>query len=134
MSGSAGGIVFGAGSGATTALVEDPAAFFQTNQWVPIAIGVALALGTHLLKLAGRATMNAVTAGVAAPVVSAAEDGASAALSIAAIVFPVLVIVLLAGLVVVAVVVVRRFRRRRAARRAAGSPSARERDGAAGGS
>lgn len=111
----AGGIAFGAGSGATTALVQDPASFFQTNQWVPIAIGVALALGTHLLKLTTRAAINTVTGGTGAPVASVAEDGAAVSLSIGALVFPIAVLGILAIIVTAGLLVVRRLHRRRRA-------------------
>lgn len=111
----AGGIAFGAGSGATTALVQDPASFFQTNQWVPIAIGVALALGTHLLKLTTRAAINTVTGGTGAPVASVAEDGAAVSLSIGALVFPIAVLGILAIIVTAGILVVRRLHRRRRA-------------------
>lgn len=112
----AGGIAFGASSGATTALVQDPASFFQSNQWVPVVIGVVLALGTHLLKLTTRATLNAVTGGAAAPVASIAEDGAAVTLSLSAILFPIAVLVVLALVIVIAVVAIRRLRARRRAR------------------
>lgn len=113
----AGGIAFGASSGATTAIVQDPASFFQTQQWAPIAIGVVLALGTHLLKAGGRAAINTVTGGAAAPVISFVEDGTAGVLAIAAILFPIAVLLILAGMVVVGVLV---FRRTRAAQRARG--------------
>ncbi|CAN5354747.1 DUF4126 domain-containing protein [soil metagenome] len=112
----AGGIAFGTGSASGTAVVKDPAAFFTSYAWVPIAIGVVLALGTHLTKMASRPAMNAVTVGAAAPVVSTAEDFGSVILSFVAILVPVLVIVAIIGVVIgFTALFRRRFRRRREA-------------------
>ncbi|HWS51275.1 MAG TPA: DUF4126 domain-containing protein [Microbacterium sp.] len=108
-----GGIAFGTGSGSATALVEDPASFFTSNAWVPVAIGVLLALGTHVTKMAARPAANAITFGAAAPVVSTLEDISSVVLSVLAILLPVLVLVALAGIVVGFVVLFRRRARRR---------------------
>ncbi|QEO15907.1 DUF4126 domain-containing protein [Agromyces intestinalis] len=110
----AGGFAFGSGTTATTVAVTDPAAFFASNQWVPIAIGAALALAVHLLKAVARPVVNAATFGLGAPLVSAAEDASSVALSFAAILVPLLVIAGIAGIVFVAIRVIRRRRRRRA--------------------
>jgi uncharacterized protein DUF4126 len=109
-----GGLVFTSGVGATTAAVTDPATFFTSQQWVPVAIGVAIALGVHLMKAAARPVINAATGGIGAPVASAAEDAGSFALAFAAILAPALVLV---GIVVIAVLVVVLVRRRRRARR-----------------
>lgn len=109
----AGGIAFGTGSASGTAVVTDPAAFFTSGSWVPIAIGVVLALGTHLTKMAARPVLNAATVGTAAPVVSTAEDAGSVILSFAALLAPLLVIVALGGIVVAFVAGIRRARRRR---------------------
>lgn len=109
----AGGIAFGTGSGSATALVEDPGAFFTSNAWVPVAIGVVLALGTHVTKMAARPALNAVTAGAAAPVVSTAEDIGSVILSFLALLLPILVLVALGGLVVAVVSLFRRAGRRK---------------------
>ena len=49
-----GGIVFGSGSASQTAAVTDPAAFFESNQWVPIVTGVLIALLVHGAKTAVR--------------------------------------------------------------------------------
>ncbi|MGV8896488.1 MAG: DUF4126 domain-containing protein [Rhodoglobus sp.] len=114
----AGGIAFGTGSTSETAIVEDPAAFFSSNGWVPIVVGILLALITHVIKTASRPALNAATAGVAAPVVSTLEDFSSIILSVLALLLPVLVIVALGGLVMGFVVLLRRSRRRRAEQRA----------------
>ena len=106
----AGGIAFGTGSASGTAVVTDPASFFTSGSWVPIAIGVVLALGTHLTKMAARPALNAVTVGAAAPVVSTAEDIGSVVLSFLALILPILVLVAIAGLVIAAVVAIRKFR------------------------
>jgi hypothetical protein len=108
-----GGIVFGTGSATTTSAVPDPATLFADNQWVPIAVGAALALAVHLIKASVRPALNAVTGGIAAPFVSAAEDVGSVLLSLFALLLPVLVAVALLAAVVAGVVVVRRVRRRR---------------------
>ena len=108
-----GGIVFGAGSTAETVRVDDPAALFADNAWVPIVIGVVLALIVHALKAAARPLANLATGGVAAPVLSTAEDVSSLALAAAAIFLPALAGVLLVALVIVAVVILRRRRRSR---------------------
>jgi hypothetical protein len=109
-----GGIAFGTGSASGTAVVKDPAAFFTSYAWVPIAIGVLLALATHLTKMASRPVLNAATVGAAAPLVSTAEDFGSVILSFIALLVPVLVIVAIGGVVVGFVALFRRrFRTRR---------------------
>lgn len=109
----AGGLAFGAGSTSETVTVSDPGAFFSSNQWVPIAAGVLIALGVHGIKAAARPVINASTGGVGAPVASTAEDIGSVAVSVAAILVPVLVLFGLALLAFAAVAVLRRRRERR---------------------
>lgn len=110
-----GGIAFGAGASAQTVAVEDPSAFFTDNAWVPIVIGVGIALAVHVVKAVGRVAANSVTGGLAAPALSTAEDGASFMLAVAAIVVPILALVLLVGLIVAAVVMTKRRRARKRA-------------------
>lgn len=109
----AGGLAFGSGATTETVAVTDPAAFFESNQWVPIVSGVIIALVVHLAKLAVRPVLNAVTAGLAAPVVSTVEDVSSVVLTVLAILLPVLVIVAVPLLAWMAVSGVRRIRSRR---------------------
>ena len=116
-----GGIAFGAGSGAQTIAVDDPAAFFTDNTWVPVVTGVVIALVVHVIKATARVAANATTGGLAAPVLSSAEDGASFALAAAAIVVPVVAALLLIGLAVAIVVILRRRARRRRDRTAPSS-------------
>ena len=111
----AGGLAFGTGSGSETVTVADPGAFFTTNQWVPIAAGVVIALVVHGVKSASRPVVNATTAGFGAPVASTAEDIGSVVMSVLAIVLPVLVLGGLGVLVWAAVWVLRLRRRRRRA-------------------
>ena len=108
-----GGIVFGGGVGGETAAVPDPAAFLESGRWVPVAIGVGIALVVHLAKAALRPVLNTLTFGLAAPVVSGVEDAGSVVLSVFAILVPVLVVLALAALVVAFVLALRRTRRRR---------------------
>jgi hypothetical protein len=110
----AGGIVFGSGTAAQTATVTDPASFFTSNAWVPIVIGILLALTVHVGKTVVRPAANVATAGIAAPVLSTIEDVFSAVMSFVALLLPILVIVGLAGLVAGAIGLGRRMRRRRA--------------------
>ncbi|BDZ37933.1 DUF4126 domain-containing protein [Microbacterium suwonense] len=114
-----GGIAFGAGAGAQTIAVEDPSAFFTDNAWVPVVIGVAIALAVHVVKALGRVAANAVTGGLAAPALSTAEDGASFLLAVAAIVVPILALVLLVGLIIALILMAQRRRARSRAARAA---------------
>jgi hypothetical protein len=106
-----GGIVFGGGAASETAAVTDPAAFFSSNQWVPIVSGVVIALLVHGAKTAVRPALNVATFGLAAPVASSVEDAGSVLLSLFAVVVPVLVVVALVALVAVFVVLLRRRRR-----------------------
>ena len=112
----AGGLAFGAGSGTQTVAVTDPESFFTSQAWVPVVVGVVLALVVHLGKSAARPVVNASTAGIGGPFVSAAEDATSVALSFAALLLPVLVLVLLAGMAWLAWRVLRRRSRRRNSR------------------
>ena len=115
----AGGLAFGAGSSSQTVTVSDPASFFGSHQWVPVAAGVVIALCVHGVKAASRPVVNASTAGVGAPVASTAEDITSVALSVLAILLPVLVLLGLVLLVLAGVWVFRRRRRRKREGRAA---------------
>lgn len=117
----AGGIVFGAGSSAEALTLDDPSALLADNAWVPIVIGIVIALGVHALKALARPVANAATAGLAAPLVSTAEDVSSFGLAMAAIFVPVIALLLLIGLVVAAVMLLRRRRRRRTAQVAPGA-------------
>lgn len=109
----AGGIVFGSGSGAQTVAVTDPSEFLASQQWVPIAAGVVIALVVHLGKMLARPAANALTAGAAAPVLSTAEDLGALGFSILALVLPVLVVVALLALVIVVPFLLARARRQR---------------------
>jgi len=111
----AGGIVFGGGSSTETAFVTDPDKFFSSNQWVPIVAGIVIALVIHLLKSAARPVINTMTAGLAAPAVSAAEDAGSVTLTLSALLIPVLVIVVLVLVVFGLISLVRRATQKRPA-------------------
>ncbi|PSK62898.1 hypothetical protein B0E53_05175 [Micromonospora sp. MH33] len=115
----AGGLAFGAGSSSETVTVSDPDTFFSSHQWVPVVVGVLIALGVHLLKSAARPVINATTAGFGAPVASTAEDATSAVMSVVAILLPVLVLAFLLGFVAFLFWFLRRRRSRRRERRAA---------------
>lgn len=108
-----GGIAFGAGSSAQTLAVDDPSSFFADNAWVPIVVGIGIALAVHVVKAVGRVAANTVTGGIAAPVLSTAEDGASFLLAAAAILVPLLAGVLLIALIIGVVVMTKRRRARR---------------------
>ncbi|MGE0219905.1 DUF4126 domain-containing protein [Mycolicibacterium sp.] len=112
----AGGIVFGSGTAAQTAAVSDPGAFAQSGQWIPVAIGVGVALVVSLTKSTVRPAANVATAGVAAPVLSTIEDIASVTLVFLAILVPVLAVVAAFAVGWAAVRAIRRRRRARAAR------------------
>ncbi|GIF48682.1 membrane protein [Asanoa ferruginea] len=103
----AGGLAFGAGTSSSTT-VSDPGSFFGSHQWVPVAVGVLLALGVHGIKATARPVINVGTAGFGAPIVSTLEDIASVAMSLVALVLPVLIVVFLVGLVVLFVWALRR--------------------------
>lgn len=114
-----GGIVFGSSMtseiaglsfGGETATVTDPEQFMTSGTWVPIVIGVVLALLVHGVKALTRPVANTATAGVAAPVLSTAEDGVAVVLSVVAVFLPVLVVLGLLGLMVGAWWLLRRRR------------------------
>jgi len=108
----AGGIAFTTGTGSETRTVTDPAELFSTN-WVPLVVGILLALGVHLVKMAARPVLNVATAGVAAPVASVTEDIASVALSVLAVAVPIMLIVLVPALAIGGWAAIRAVRRRR---------------------
>jgi hypothetical protein len=110
----AGGLAFGAGSGAQTVTVSNPGSFFGSHQWVPVAAGVLIALCVHGVKATARPVVNVSTAGFGAPIVSTIEDFGSAVMAVLAILMPILVLVGIALFIWLAIVVVRRRRRKRA--------------------
>ena len=106
----AGGIVFGAGSSSQT--LADPGAAVSSGQWIPVVVGIVIALLMHLAKSAVRPAANVATAGVAAPVLSTIEDGVSIGLVFVAILLPVLVLVALVVIAWAAFALIRRRRRK----------------------
>lgn len=106
---SAGGIVFG--SAAQSHTVTDPGAFAQSGEWIPVVIGVAVALAVSLTKSTVRPAANVATAGMAAPVLSVVEDIISVTLVFLAILVPMLVLVAVIALAWTAVRLIRRRRR-----------------------
>lgn len=114
-----GGIMFGASSGSQTALVTDPAQYYESKQWVPVVSGVVISLVVHLMKAGIRAGVNSMTLGFGAPVMSVAEDTVSVGMSLAAILAPFLVILFLLLIVVLFIWARRRRKRRKAAKLAA---------------
>ncbi|MFC4007463.1 DUF4126 domain-containing protein [Nonomuraea purpurea] len=112
-----GGVVFSA----TNAAAELESSTWMTEHpWAGWLLGIVLALTVHALKSAARPVVNAGTAGVGAPVVSAAEDAGSLGMSLIAVFAPVLVIVALLAFAALAWWLIRRVRRFRARKRAAG--------------
>ena len=111
----AGGIVFGSGTAAQTSAVADPGAFAQSGQWIPVAVGVVVALAVSLTKSTVRPAANVATAGMAAPALSTMEDFASVTLVFLSILLPVLVLVAAIALAWVAIRLIRRRRRAAAA-------------------
>ncbi|MEO2132930.1 DUF4126 domain-containing protein [Microbacterium sp.] len=116
-----GGIAFGAGASAQTVRVDDPN-LFAGAAWVPIVVGVVIALALHALKASVRPLANVATAGIAAPVLSAAEDVSAGALIVAAIFAPVLAGALVVALIVSAVLLLRRRCRHRSGTSVASVP------------
>lgn len=108
-----GGIVFAGGVGTSTVAVDDPGTFFSSGRWIPVVIGIVLALLMSLAKTAVRPVANLATGGAAAPALSTAEDGASIALTVLAFVAPLLVLLALGVLILCFVLLVRRMRRRK---------------------
>ncbi|NYD66242.1 DUF4126 domain-containing protein [Agromyces atrinae] len=108
-----GGLAFGSGSASTTVAVTDPAAFFSSNQWVPVVAGIVIALLVHLAKSSIRPLITATTAGLGGPVASVVEDLGSIAMSLFAIILPVLVIIGIAGSIVGVILIARRLLRKR---------------------
>jgi cbb3-type cytochrome oxidase subunit 3 len=109
----AGGLAFGAASGAQTVTVSNPGDFFTSNQWVPIVAGILISFIVHSMKAAARPVINATTAGFGAPVASTAEDAFSVAMSFAAILFPFLIIFFLVFLLFVFFAMRRRRKRKK---------------------
>lgn len=108
-----GGMVFASGIGAETVAVSDPGSLFQDSRWVPIALGVVIALAVHLTKATVRPVANTATGGLSAPVLSTAEDATSVGLVVAALVVPAVVLLLLVAMVVAALALRHRRARRR---------------------
>lgn len=108
----AGGLVFGSSSTASTVAVTDPAEFFASNQWVPIVVGAVIALTVHLGKTGLRPVANVATAGTAAPVLSTIEDVGAVGMSLLAIVAPLLVLLALVLLLLLGISLRRTAKRR----------------------
>lgn len=106
-----GGLIFAATTAAEE--LETTSSFFTDNPWIGVVLGVITAGLVHGGKTVSRPVINSATLGLGAPVASTAEDGASAALSFAAIFMPVLGVILLLALIGVIVWAVSKALQRR---------------------
>ena len=122
-----GGIVFGSTAVSNIAgfnvggeqTVTDPEAFVQSGTWLPIVVGIVIALTVHGVKTASRPVVNTASAGLGAPVVSTVEDAGAIVMSLAAIFLPVLVLVFVVLLVFTAFWVFSRLKKIKNRRRSA---------------
>ena len=119
----AGGLAFGATSTSDAVTVNDPGSFFAHGQWVPVVIGVVLALVVHAGKATARPVINTATVGFGAPIVSTLEDVASLSLSLIALLAPILVVVGLLGMAALFWWSIRKIKARRRRRHAAATPT-----------
>lgn len=109
---SMGGLMGAATAGASSL---DQSTWMQQHPWVGVLLGVAVSGVVHTGKVAARPVVNAGTLGTGAPVVSAAEDGASFGITLIALFLPVLVVLvllLLAAALIQALRLARRLRPR----------------------
>ena len=117
-----GGITFGAGAstvqwseitGQASGVVADAGG----PAWGPVIAGALIALVFHLVKALARPVLNAMSLGLAAPVVSFAEDVVSFLTSLSAILLPLLILIVFPLMLLAGAWVVRRRRRLRAEQR-----------------
>lgn len=111
-----GGLIFAATTAAED--FEQSSTFMAENPWVGVLLGIVTAGIVHTAKAVTRPMVNTTTAGFGAPVVSAAEDGASLTLSLVAVFLPVLVVFILLVMIWAGFVLWRSHRRRRRHREA----------------
>lgn len=110
-----GGLIF-----AATAAAEDldSSTWMAEHPWVGVVVGVVVAGLVHAGKSTIRPAVNATTAGLGTPIVSAAEDTSAFGLSLIAIFLPVLVLLAVLVMALAAFWLtrhVRRLQRRRTA-------------------
>jgi hypothetical protein len=111
-----GGVIFAATAAAQQV---DASPWMREHPWVGWLAGVAVAALVHAGKAGARPVVNTTTLGTATPLVSAAEDGASLAMSLVALFAPLLVLVGLLLLGLGMFLALRRLRRRRRQRHGA---------------
>lgn len=107
----AGGMVFTSGFGSNQTVTDGSA--FSDGRWALFITGAVIALIVHGVKATARPVINASSAGLGAPVVSAGGDATSLALSLGAVFFPVVILAIFA--LVIGAVVWWRVKRRRIA-------------------
>lgn len=112
-----GGLIFAATTAAQD--FEQGSSLMADNPWIGVVLGIITAGVVHTGKTVTRPVLNTGTAGMAAPVASAAEDGVSLTLALTAIFIPVLVVFFLLALLWLGIWLGRRVWRRRRLREAA---------------
>lgn len=107
----AGGIAFGTGAASETAVVTDPGTFFTSSAWIPIVVGVIIALVVHGGKALLRPPVDAASGGVGAPIMSTIEDAGSLTMSILALLAPLLMLLVLVAVLIALWIVYSRYQR-----------------------
>jgi hypothetical protein len=108
------GIAVSSAAAGGAGVVTDWDQWWASGGWIPVVVAVAVSLTVHLVKLVLRAGADALTGGLATPVVAAVDDTVSVGFSVAALLAPLLIPVL----IVVGVGVIWWLFRRRRARKA----------------
>ncbi len=109
-----GGVTFGAGASSLSlqeVATAQEAAGDDGSLW-PLVAGAVIALALHVVKALARPVINLVTAGIGGAVTSLAEDFASLALAVFAVVIPIAIVLFIPVFVYFVVWVVRKRRER----------------------
>lgn len=85
------GIAVASAAAGEAGVVTDWDQWWASGGWIPVLVGVAVSVTVHLVKLVIRAGADALSGGLATPVVAAMDDTVSVGFSVVALLAPLLV-------------------------------------------
>lgn len=85
------GIAVASAAAGEAGVVADWDQWWASGGWIPVVVAVTVSLTVHVVKLVIRAGADALSGGLATPVVSAVDDTVSVGFSVVALLAPLLV-------------------------------------------